>query len=150
VAEADLLLHVVDAAAADPEAQIDAVRTVLVEIGADRVPELLAFNKIDLLGDASGVEPSRGKNLLERHPGSVLVSAHTSEGVVDLLEAVGDQLRALSREVELVVPYRRGDVVAALHRHGEVLSEQHEADASRVRVRLDAADVARFAEFRTG
>jgi len=158
VAEADLLLHVVDVAAADPEAQIDAVRTVLREIGADRVPELIAFNKIDLLdlgggaaSDTAGaVKPGRAKHLLERHPGSVLVSAHASDGIGDLLAAVGDQLRALSREVELVVPYHRGDVVAALHRHGEVLSEEHEDDASRLRVRLDATDEARFAEFRVG
>ena len=150
VAEADLLLHVVDAAAVDPEAQMDAVRTVLAEIGADRVPELIAFNKIDLLSDTSDVDPGRAKFLLERHPGSVLVSAHTREGIDDLLAAMGEQLRALSREVELVVPYDRGDVVAALHRHGEVISEDHEDDASHLRVRLDGADLARFAEFRVG
>jgi GTP-binding protein HflX len=49
--------------------------------------------------------------------------------------------------VELVVPYERGEVVAALHRYGEVLSEDHEDAATRVRVRLDASDLARFAEF---
>jgi GTP-binding protein HflX len=63
---------------------------------------------------------------------------------------VSDRLRALARIVELAVPYDRGDVVAALHRHGEVLSEEHEAELTRLRVRLDAADMARFADFRTG
>ena len=143
VAEAELLLHVVDAAA-DPEAQIDAVRAVLAEIDADHVPELIAFNKADLLGD----DRPEAKRLLDRHPGSVLVSARTGDGTDDLLGAVGERLRALGRVVELVVPYGRGDVVAALHRHGEILSEEHEAEATRVRARLDPADVERFAEFR--
>ena len=52
VAESDLLVHVVDAAAPDPEGEIDAVRTVLDEIGAGDVPELLAFNKADVTPEA--------------------------------------------------------------------------------------------------
>jgi GTP-binding protein HflX len=131
---------VVDASAADPEAQMDAVRTVLREIGADEVPELVAFNKSDLVGDEV-------KRLLDRHPGSVALSAETGAGVDGLLDAVGEQLRMLSRTVEMVVPYERGDVVAALHRQGEVLSEDHEDDATRLRVRLPDADVNRFADF---
>jgi GTPase len=155
VAEADLLVHVVDASAAEPQAQIDAVRTVLAEIGADQVPELLALNKADVLnGDLtlrSGMRPAgEVKRLLDRHPDAVLVSAHTGEGIDELLAAVADRLRALARIVELAVPYDRGDVVAALHRHGEVVSEEHEAELTRLRVRLGPADVARFSGFRTG
>jgi len=164
VAEADLLVHVVDAAAADPELQIDAVRAVLAELGADRVTELLAFNKADLLpandagdsvrmhdparGAARAQDPARAQRLQARHPGSVLVSAHSGAGVDDLLAAVGERLRALTKVVELVVPYDRGEVMAALHRYGEVLSEDHTDVATRVRVRLDAADAGRFDEFR--
>src|SRR5207248_2000129 len=107
VAESDLLVHVVDASAHDPDAQIDAVGTVLDEIGAAGVPQLLAVNKIDVADD-----PGR---LLERHAGSVAVSARTGAGVGELLVAVGDRLRALADVVELVVPFARGDVVAALH-----------------------------------
>jgi GTPase len=140
VVEADLLIHVVDASAPDPEAQMDAVRTVLREIGADEVPELVAFNKVDLAGDEA-------KRLLDRHPGSVAVSAATGEGTDALLEAAGGALRALSKVVELVVPYDRGDVVAAVHRHGEVLSEAHDADATRLRARLEYPELHRFAEF---
>jgi len=148
VAEADLLVHVVDAAAPDPEFQIDAVRTVLAELGADRVTELLAFNKADLLPANDTGDGVRVKRLEARHPGSVRVSAHSGAGVDDLLAAIGERLRALTKVVELVVPYHRGEVVAALHRYGEVLSEDHEEVATRVRVRLDASDVGRFDEFR--
>ena len=69
-AEADYLIHVVDADDSDPDGQIAAVREVLVEIGADRVPELLVFNKADLA-------PAAAKQLVVDHPGSVAVSALT-------------------------------------------------------------------------
>src|SRR5262249_3021997 len=133
--ESDLLLHVVDASAADPEGQIDAVRTVLDDIGAADVPEMLAFNKID--------RTTEGKRLVERHSGSVAMSALTGEGVDTLLQTLADRLRAMADVVELLVPYDRGDVVAAVHREGEVLVEAHEADATRIRARLDGAGAAR-------
>ncbi len=142
VAEADLLLHVVDASAPDPQAQIDAVRTVLAEIDADHVPELITFNKADVMN-------GEAKRVLDRYPDAVVISAQTGEGIEELLAAVGDRLRALARVVELAVPYDRGDVVAALHRHGEVMSEEHEPDVTRLRVRLDGAELPRFAAFRT-
>ena len=139
VVESDLLVHVVDATAADPVAQIDAVRRVLAEIGADHVPELLAFNKADATTEA--------KRLADRYDGSVMISAETGEGIEHLLEVIGDRLRATSRLVELLVPYSRGDVVAAVHREGEVVAESHEEDATRLQARLDTAGANRFREF---
>ena len=140
VAEADLLVHVVDASAADPQAQIDAVRTVLGEIDAQRVPELLVFNKADLAAEEA-------IRLSKLHPGSVAVSARTGAGVELLLQAMGDRLRALANVVELIIPYERGDVLAAVHREGEVVSTVHTDDGVRVRARLDEAAAGRLAEF---
>ena len=140
VKESDLLVHVVDSTAPDPREQIDAVRAVLAEIGAADVPELLAFNKADAAPEI--------KRLVDRHDGSVAISALTGNGIDELLVAVGERLRALSKVVDLVVPYERGDVLAAVHRAGEVLSEDHRADATHLRARLDTAEAARFAEFR--
>lgn len=142
VQESDLLVHLVDSASPDPEAEIDAVRTVLHEIGAAGVPELLAFNKADVTPEA--------KRLAERHPGSLVLSALTGEGIDDLLQAVGDRLRSALDIVELVVPYEHGDVLAAVHREGEVLVETHDADAAHLRVRVDPAGAARFAAYRAG
>jgi GTP-binding protein HflX len=139
VNESDLLVHVVDSVSPDPEAQIEAVRAVLAEIGADSVPELLAFNKVDVSDEA--------ERLSDRHPGSVTVSALTGEGIEGLLTAIGDRLRATARVLELIVPYERGDILAALHREGEVLMESHGEGAARLRVRVDAAGASRFAEF---
>ena len=140
VAESDLLLHVVDATAPDPEGQRAAVRAVLDQIGAGEVVELLTFNKVD-------VAPVEAERLLGAHPGSVAVSALTGEGIDDLLHAVGDRLRALETVVELVVPYDRGDVLAAVHREGEVLSSTTEEAGTRVRARLDDVAQSRFAAF---
>jgi GTPase len=136
----DYLVHVVDCTAADPEGQIAAVREVLTEIGAAHLPELLVFNKCD-------AEPDVAKNLVDRHEGSVAVSALSGEGIDGFLHALGDRLRALSKIVELLIPYDRGDLLAAVHREGEVLSTQHDDDGVRVRARLADASVGRLSEF---
>ncbi|MDQ6782427.1 MAG: GTPase HflX [Actinomycetota bacterium] len=145
VRESDLVVHVVDSAGPDPEAQMDAVGVVMAEIGAEGVPELLAFNKTDLTLGPDGA--GAAKRLMARHPGSVMISATTGTGLDDLRRAIGDRLRALADIVELVIPYERGDVLAAVHREGEVLVETHGAEGSTVRVRVDEAGAARFQEF---
>jgi len=141
VVDADLLLHVVDAGSPDAEYQIDAVRAVLDEIGAGEVPELLVLNKSDL------ASPGDVKGLLASHPQAIVVSAVTGEGVPVLLDTVAARLRALAPIVELLVPYERGDVVAALHREGEVLVQVHADGGSRLRARLPAPAITRFEEF---
>lgn len=139
VAESDLLVHVVDASVVDPDAQIAAVRSVLAEIGAAHVPELVVFNKIDR---AIG-----SRRLVERHPGAVAISALTGEGIEEFLRTLADRLRAIDTVVELLVPYARGDILAALHREGEVLDESHEDAAIRVRACVDEATANRFREY---
>jgi GTP-binding protein HflX len=141
VVEADLLLHVVDASSTEAEQQIDAVHKVLRDIGADHVPELLVLNKIDV------ADPDDVKFLLAAHPRAVEVSAVTGEGASVLLDTLAARLRSLAPIVELLVPYERGDVVAALHREGEVLVEVHAEGGSRLRARLPAPAVTRFGEF---
>ena len=143
VNEADLILHVVDGAAPDVSAQIAAVHAVLDEIGATDVPELLIVNKVDI------AEPARVRELREGET-ALAVSAATGEGVDKLVGAVGDRLRALATVVELVVPYERGDILAGLHRDGEVLVEVHADAGTRVRARIDDADLSRYREFVTG
>ena len=139
VREAELLLHVVDGSAADPDAQIEAVRTVLGEIEASDVPELLVVNKADRGPDA--------RRLAARHDGAVVVSARTGEGMDELLAAMGSQLRRADRLVRLLVPFERGDVLAAVHREGDVVEETHGEGATMVNVVLDEAGRARFSEF---
>jgi len=142
-AMADYLVHVVDVTAPDPEGQITAVREVLDEIDAAAVPELLVFNKMD-------VEPGVAKELVERHPGSVAVSAATGEGIEEFLRALADRLRALTVVHELVVPYDRGDVLAAVHREGEVVSVADGDTEWTIRARLSDASAGRLTEFLVG
>ena len=136
----DLLLHVVDASAVDPNGQIAAVREVLAEIGADKVPELLVINKTDL-------DPDEAKRLVYEHQGAVGFSAMTGEGLNDLLLAIGDRMRALTTVIELLIPYDRGDIVATVHREGEVVSTANEDNGMRVRARLADASAGRLSEF---
>jgi GTPase len=138
--DADLLVHVVDASAHDPSGNIRAVRDVLAEIGADRVPELLAFNKADLA-------PGSAKRLADVWEGSVALSAVTGEGVDDLLRTVGDRLRSPLTVVEMVIPFDRGDLLAAAHRAGEVLRESASESGMRIRGRFDDATLSRLREF---
>ena len=136
----DLLVHVVDAVAVDPNGQIIAVREILAEIGADKVPELLLINKSDL-------DPDSAKRLVHEHRGAVGFSAATGEGLNDLLLAIGDRMRALTTVIELLIPYDRGDIVATVHREGEVVSTSNEDIGMRVRARLADASAGRLSEF---
>lgn len=137
---ADYLVHVVDVTSPDPEAQITAVREVLAGIDADDVPELLVFNKSDL-------DPGTAKELLVDYPGSVAVSAATGEGTDGFLRTLADRLRSLSVVYELVVPYERGDVLASIHREGEVVSTADGDTAWTIRARLSDASAGRLDEF---
>jgi GTPase len=141
-ARADYLVHVVDAAGPDPTGQISAVRAVLDEIDAASVPELLVFNKSD-------VAPEEAKQLAFDHPGSVAVSAHTGEGIDVLLGTLADRLRVLTRAVELTIPYDRGDVLASVHREGEVLSTTESDGGFVVSARLSEASLGRLADYVT-
>ncbi len=137
VNEADLLVHLVDSSAPEPDGQIEAVRAVLAEIGAADIPEVLAFNKADRAPDAAA-------ELASRYPGAVVISAATGEGIEGLLAVIAHGLRAGTHIVELSVPYSRGDVLAALHREGEVLSTVEEEESTTVRARLSVAVLAQF------
>jgi GTP-binding protein HflX len=138
--EADFLVHVVDSISADPEGEIEAVRTVLAEIDALGVPEMLVFNKSDR-------DPDAAKILVEEHEGSVAVSALTGAGTKELLQRLGDRLRTLTSVTELLVPYDRGDIVASVHREGEVVSTSNEAGGIRIRARLGDASAGRLDEY---
>ena len=142
-ADADLLVHLVDASAADPDGQMEAVRR---GAGRDRRRRRAPSYWRSTRPTGRATPAAR---LVDRHPGSVALSARTGEGTDGLLRAIADRLRALTEVVELLIPYDRGDLLAAVHREGEVLSESHLDDAVRIRARLDGAGKARFASVAT-
>ena len=129
-AEADLLLHVIDGSASDPELQYASVREVLAEVGAATVPELAVVNKADVIDEMARVRAKR------RFPDGVLISALSGEGLDELLATIGRRVPVPEVEVWLLVPYTRGDVVAALHAAGAVREEHFASEGTLVRARL--------------
>ncbi|WP_338179647.1 GTPase HflX [Jatrophihabitans sp.] len=141
VAEADLILHVVDASDADPEAQISAVRAVLIDIEATHVLERLVFNKID------AAEPDTLMRLRGLAPDALFVSARTGEGIAELRSIVDALLPRPDVEVDVLVPYNRGDLVARMHQDAEVLSTEHTPEGTRLHARVDAGLAATLGTF---
>lgn len=119
VTDADVIVHVVDASDEAPLEQIAAVREVLLEIGAQNIPEIVVFNKADI------ADPDALHELRRREPHSVVVSAHTGVGIEELRSAIEKDLPHPWVSVDLVVPYSRGDLVSSVHRLGEMKSVEH-------------------------
>ena len=142
VVDADLLVHVVDGSSYDAEDQIEAVHDVLRRDRRRRSARAARRQQ-----DRRRRPARSSRSCCNAHPDAVAVSAVTGDGVESLLDTIAARLRALAPIVELEVPYERGDVVAALHREGEVLVEVHGEGGTRVRARVPQLDLARFREF---
>ena len=133
VADADLIVHVVDCSHPDPEGQLAAVREVLAEIGATEVPELVVVNKVD------AADPVVVDRVLRREPHSVAVSARTGEGIAAAIAAVEAELPRPRVEFTALVPYARGDLIDRIHKDGEIGTLEHTADGTRVTGRATEA-----------
>jgi GTPase len=133
VAEADLIVHVVDGSHPDPEGQLAAVREVLAEIDAARIPELVVINKADL------ADPMTIARLRQREPHSVVCSARTGEGIAEVRAAVEADLPRPDVEVRVLLPYDRGDLVSRIHDVGEVLEVEHTGEGTVVRALVSEA-----------
>ncbi|MCT2583532.1 GTPase HflX [Actinophytocola gossypii] len=130
VADAHLVLHVVDGTHPDPAAQLDAVRKVLREVGAGGVTEVVVVNKAD------AADPAVVARLLDEEPGSIAVSARTGQGIDELRALVDRLLPHPEVEVEAMVPYTEGGLVARAHQEGGVLAEEHTAQGTRLTARV--------------
>ncbi|WP_216893568.1 GTPase HflX [Nocardia alni] len=141
VTGADLLLHVVDASDAMPDQQIKAVREVITDVLREQrgarpdgqrfgPPELLVLNKVD------AVDPAELAHLRAQLPGAVFVSAHTGAGLTDLRDRLAEILGGLDVEVNVLLPYTRGDLLARIHADGRIIDSSHEEGGTRVRARV--------------
>ncbi len=127
VGDADVILHVVDGSHPDPSAQLRTVREVIAEVDAQGIPEIVAFNKADLLDDSQRLV------LHGLVPDAVFVSARTGEGIDELSRRVDAALPVPDQEVSVVIPYDQGQLVAELHERNRVLETEYVADGTRVR-----------------
>ncbi|MFC7432780.1 MULTISPECIES: GTPase HflX [unclassified Agrococcus] len=128
VAESDVIVHVVDASHPDPAAQLATVREVIGETGARDIPEIVAFNKADLVSD-DDLLVLRGLV-----PTAVFVSARTGMGIDELRARIAEVLPRPSVAMSLLVPFDRGDVVSRLHDRFTVEHERYEAEGTRLDV----------------
>ncbi|HVF18844.1 MAG TPA: GTPase HflX [Mycobacteriales bacterium] len=130
ISQADLILHVVDGAHPDPESQLAAVREVFSQIGARDVREIVVVNKVDAADDVVLGRLRR----LERN--AVFISAKTGEGLDSLVGAIENDLPRPLVEVDVLLPYHRGDLVNRLHNDSELVSEEHTGEGTRVKARV--------------
>ena len=141
VVQADLLVHVVDISHPQAQEQIDAVNTVLLEIGASEKPVLMVFNKIDqLTSEVAAV-------MREKYPHAVSISARTGEGIEPLLAEIGTQLRPIREFLDLRVPQEKAAVIARLHAVGQVVASKYSGKHARFKVRIPPHLHAEFAPF---
>lgn len=138
VADADVILHVVDASHPDPAAQLETVRDVIAEVDAQDIPEIVAFNKVDAIDDTTRLV------LHGLEPRAVFVSARTGEGIDELRTRIAGTLPAPKHDVIAVVPYDQGQLISELHEHHRVLSLEYEASGTRVHALVSDAMLARL------
>ena len=141
VGDADIIVHVVDAAHPDPAGQLKTVRDVLGEIGARGIRELVVFNKADLVDDDTRLV------LRGLEPGAFFASSRTGEGVAELRAAIEEALPMPAVELRAVVPYERGDLIAAVHEAGHVISLEHGPDGTELHAFVGERLAARLGPF---
>ena len=128
IADSDVILHVVDGSHPDPASQLTTVRDVIGEVEARHIPEIVVFNKSDLIDD------SQRLILRGLEPKAIFASARTGEGIEEILAAIARTLPAPSIELDLLVPYDRGDVISALYDHARIVSTDYEEGGTRIAV----------------
>jgi GTP-binding protein HflX len=131
VSGADLIVHVVDGSHADPFEQIRAVRQVIAEIGGGDIPEIIAINKVDI------ASPDVVMEILRKEPHSYAFSVRSGFGLDGLIHAIEKSLPHPNVEINVVIPYHRGDLVSAIHERGEILSEEHREDGTAIHGYVD-------------
>ncbi|GAA3836334.1 GTPase HflX [Streptomyces chiangmaiensis] len=142
VGDSDLILHVVDGSHPVPEEQLAAVREVISDVGATDVPEIVVINKADT------ADPLVLQRLLRTEKRAVAVSARTGKGIQELLALIDNELPRPSVEIEALVPYTQGRLVARAHSEGDVISEEHTPEGTLLKARVHeelAAELAPYA-----
>lgn len=141
IADSDLVVHVVDASHPDPAGQIATVRDVIGEVGARDIPELIVFNKVDLVDEIQRMA------LRGLEPGCLLVSSRTGEGIDELLERIAELLPEPNVEVAAVIPYDRGDLVSRLHLNGRIMVLDYRENGTFVRAMVSPEQAAELAPY---
>jgi GTPase len=135
--EADLLLHVIDASHPDREEQMEVVDEVLAELELHGTPQMMVFNKVDRLTHGEEQALRDRVRAFDETP-SVFVSAVEEGGLEPLVEAIRARVRSRFPRVQVELPASEGELLAALHREGEVLDQRGNGAQIRIWARVPA------------
>ncbi|RLD08976.1 MAG: GTPase HflX [Chloroflexota bacterium] len=142
IAEADLLLHVIDISHPQALSQVEAVNRTLREIGAESIPSLPVLNKIDRLQD-----PGQALSIMDSLSGAVAISALRGEGIDQLLAMVREKLFESYQNVTVEVPYNKGDLISLFHEEGQVESITNEYEGVMIQGRLPIRLLSKYKEY---
>ncbi len=142
IAEADLLLHVVDVTHPNALAQAQAVHDTLEIIEADHIPIITVLNKIDRLND-----PERAQQALADYPNSYAISALTGAGIEDMLGDLRVKLFEAYVPITVHLPHKEGSLIAFFHEQGRVERVEHDQRGVFMQGRLPGRLVSRFTPF---
>ena len=143
VSGADLIVHIVDGAHADPKGQIKAVREVIREIGGEKIPEIIAINKADI------ADPEVMMSLLREEPDAYAISVHTGLGIDQLVRAIEISLPKPKIAIKALIPFTRGDLVSRIHEQGEILTEEYLPEGTALNAMVDEALAYELVKFTT-
>ncbi|MCS6993317.1 MAG: GTPase HflX [Anaerolineales bacterium] len=142
IAEADLLLHVVDISHPNALAQFQAVEQTLREIGAGHIPVLTALNKVDRLKD-----PHAAQAVLTNYPQAVAISALKDIGIPELMSKIAQELYETYTPIQLWLPYQEGQLLSLFHESGQVERIEHGRGGVWIAGRIPGRLVAQFREY---
>lgn len=144
VNEARILIHVVDISHVNADEQVAAVEEVLEELGAGGKPVVTALNKIDLLDPNKPDEQQRLEQARQAYPNAVAISAQSGDGIDRLLNMIDTVLFQQMVDVNVLIPYARGELVSLFHEHGFIDQEEHLPDGTHIAGRLPAQVAGRY------
>jgi len=139
IAEADLLLHVVDISHANALNQFQSVQETLKEIGAGHIPTITALNKIDRLS-----QPEVARETVRNYPNSIAVSARTGIGQTELIHLIKQELYETYTPVHVRLPYQQGALISLFHEAGQVDRIEHQRGGVVIQGRIPGRLAAQF------
>ena len=137
ISEADLLIHVIDVANKNYQSQINTVKNVLKEINADDIPVIYAYNKIDLIKEFPIPETEN----------AIFISAENQLNTDKLLELINNLIERNSTEVELLLPFEKGDIYSYLKDNKSILHSKYENKGIRLKVRLSQREINQYKNY---
>jgi GTP-binding protein HflX len=142
IADADLLLHIVDISHQNALAQYESVQQTLRKIGAEHIPVITALNKIDRLKD-----PDSAQTVLAQYPRAIAVSATKGTGIPELIQSIKEELYESFSSIDVFLPYQQGQLISLFHEAGQIDRIEHTRGGVMIQGRIPGRMLAQFNEW---